>query len=71
MADFGTFIWAVINNWAGYLTGGLLVGFFGLWFQWRDRPLPRYIALAIAAVALLLAFYKAWHDQFSENRVAH
>jgi hypothetical protein len=68
--DIGRFLWDVLNNWAGYATGGLLVAAFGLWFTWRDKAIPRHIVLALAVVFLLMAIYKAWHDQYAENMVA-
>src|SRR5205085_4904844 len=69
MSDILTFLWAVANNWAGYSTGGLVVASIVLWFLWRDKPMPRKLALWLALLFLLMAFYKAWHDQYIENEV--
>ncbi len=69
MPDVFIFIRDVLNSWAGYLTGGLVVAFVALWFAWRDRQIPRAIALALAGLFLAMAFYSAWHDQYLENKV--
>jgi len=63
------FIWCVLNNRAGYVTGGLLVGAVTFYFMWRDKPAPRNVMFVLCVFALLLAFYKAWDDQYRENQV--
>ncbi len=63
MTDILSFLWAVINSWAGYATGGLVVATFGLYFVWKDKPMPKAIGLSLAAVFLLMACYKAWKEQ--------
>lgn len=69
MSRFLLFLWRVLNNWAGYVTGGLLVGTLTIYAIWRDAQAPRAIMLGSSAVALLLAFFKAWDDQYRENQV--
>ena len=63
MSDILTFIWAVINNWAGYSTGGLIVATAAFWAIWRDKPMPRTALLILSGLFLFMAIYKAWHDQ--------
>jgi hypothetical protein len=63
MSDFSEFLWAVINNWAGYATGGLVVATFWLYFVWKDKPMPRAIGFILAGAFLLMAFFKAWREQ--------
>ena len=63
ISDIFQFIWAVINNWAGYATGGLLVALVWVWSVWKDKPTPRAVLLALAGLFLFFAFFKAWDDQ--------
>jgi hypothetical protein len=63
MSDISTFIWAVLDNWAGYSTGGLIIAALALWFIWRDKPMPRKFALWLALLFLLMAFFKSWRDE--------
>src|ERR1700674_4149454 len=69
MTDIPKFIWAVLNNWAGYSTGGLMVASVALWAVWRDKPTPRNLMLLLSLGFLLAAFYKAWDGQYMENQV--
>jgi hypothetical protein len=57
------FLWSVLNNWAGYATSGLLVACFWVLSVWRNRPTPRYVAIGLASLFLLMAFFKAWNDE--------
>jgi hypothetical protein len=63
VSDLLEFLWAVINNWAGYATGGLIVASAWLFFAAKDRQMPKNIALALAASFLFMAFFKAWKDK--------
>jgi hypothetical protein len=63
MSEFGQFLWAVLNNWAGYATSGLIVASASLYFVARDKPMPKKIGFVLAALFLLMAFFKAWKDQ--------
>jgi hypothetical protein len=61
--DIGRFLWAVINNWAGYTTGGVLVALLWLWTTFRQIPLSRKIGIGVAVIFLFFAVFNAWRDQ--------
>jgi hypothetical protein len=63
MLDILTWLWAVLNNWAGYLTGGLLIASATFWAIWKDRPVPRTALLILSGLFLVMALYKAWQDK--------
>jgi len=63
MRNFLDFLLAVLNNWAGYATGGLIVASCWLFFLWKDKPMPKFLGFLLAAIFLLMAFFKAWKDQ--------
>jgi hypothetical protein len=63
MSDVLEFAWAVVNNWAGYATGGLVVATFWLFFVWKDKQMPRTLGFTLAGIFLLMAFFKAWKEQ--------
>jgi len=70
MRAFLACAWAVLNNWAGYATGGLFVASAGLYLTLRDQRMPRRIGLALSALFLLMAFFKTWNEQKSLLRSA-
>jgi hypothetical protein len=61
--DIGRFLWAVINNWAGYTTGGVIVAALWLWSTVKQVPISRKSAILVAAFFLLVAIFNAWRDQ--------
>src|SRR2546430_5234331 len=61
--DLLEFLWAVINNWAGYATGGLVVALLWLWSTLRQVPISRKIGIVIAVVFLFVAFFNAWREK--------
>ncbi len=63
-SDIGRFLWAVVNNWAGYSTGGIIVAVVALWHLMKDRPVRRKVGIGLAIVFLFLSFFKAWQDQY-------
>jgi hypothetical protein len=63
MSDLREFLWAVINNWAGYATGGLIVAGSWLYFVWKDKPMPRMAGFILASLFLFMACFKAWVEQ--------
>jgi hypothetical protein len=63
LKEIVTFVWAVINNWAGYFTGGVIVALLGLWATVKQKPLPRRIGIASALFFLAGASFNAWEDQ--------
>jgi hypothetical protein len=62
--DLLTFLWAVIDSWAGYTTGGIIVAILWLWSILRQRAVPRKIAVAVAVFFVFCAVFHAWREQF-------
>jgi hypothetical protein len=58
------FAWAVINNWAGYATGGLIVALIWLWTSVRGAQVSKKFAVVLALIFLFLAFFNAWREQY-------
>lgn len=67
LRDFGQFLWAVITNWAGYATGGILVALVGLW-SITKRPPSKKFSLCLLGVFLFLAFFNAWEDEHKKAK---
>lgn len=65
--ELGKFLWASINNWAGYSTGGVIVAVVSLWHVLKNRQISRKLGLCLAALFLFLAFFKAWQEQFERG----
>jgi hypothetical protein len=63
LSEILEFVWAVINNWAGYATGGLIVATVSFYLVWNDKPMARNVALVLSALFLLMAFFRAWRDK--------
>jgi hypothetical protein len=66
--EIGEFIWAVVNNWAGYCTGGLIVALLWLWATIKQRALPRQIGIALAIIFLFFAVFNAWRAKDQQLR---
>jgi hypothetical protein len=68
--ELGVWLWAVINNWAGYSTGGLIVAVVALWGLLKNKPtgrkVTRKIGLRLALLFLFLGFFKGWRDQYEK-----
>lgn len=69
-SELSRFCWAVINNWAGYSTGGIVVATAAFWHILRDVPMSRRFGLGLAVVFLFMAFFKAWRDQYRSRIMA-
>jgi hypothetical protein len=63
LKEICTFAWAVINNWAGYSTGGLIVALVALWHTLKEVPVSRPLGIGLSIVFMLMASFKAWQDQ--------
>lgn len=64
LKETGIFLWSIINNWAGYTTGGLVVATLGFWSMLKQRPIPRKLAIIVSAIFFALAIINAWRDQY-------
>jgi hypothetical protein len=63
MENLWTFLVAVTTNWAGYVTGSVVIALAWVYTAWKDKPMPRTFLLFLAAFFLFVAFYKAWNDE--------
>ena len=61
--ELGEFLWAVVNNWAAWTTGGVVVALLWLWSTLRQIPISRKIGVIIALLFLFLSFFNAWREQ--------
>src|SRR5436309_8565325 len=66
-SDLFRFLWAVINSWAGYATGGVVVALAGLWSTIFQVSLSRRVAIALALFFLFMAFFNAWRKQYHKK----
>jgi hypothetical protein len=63
LSDLLSFVWAVINSWAGYATGGVIVALVALWFTLRQKQVPRWLGVTLAVIFLVFAFFHAWRGE--------
>jgi hypothetical protein len=61
--DIRNFFWAVINNWAGYITGGLIIAAVTVWFGLKGKTMPRKTLIVLLVLFGLMACFKAWEEQ--------
>jgi hypothetical protein len=66
LKEIETFAWAVINGWAGYATGGVVVATIALWHTLRNSPMSRRVGIVLGIIFLLMAFFKAWQEQYEK-----
>lgn len=62
------FIWAVIGNWAGYATGGIVIAFFWLWSTITRKAVPRRLGISLAFIFLFFAVFTAWRKEYLKTR---
>jgi hypothetical protein len=65
--EISIWAWAVINNWAGYATGGVIVALAWLWSTFRQKPTSKKFGIGIALVFLCAALFNAWRDQYQKT----
>lgn len=65
--DLLEFFWAVINSWAGYATGGIIVALVWLWSTVFSIPVSRRTGIGLAVFFLVMAFFNAWRKQFRQR----
>jgi hypothetical protein len=63
LGDIGSFLWSVINNWAGYCTGGIIVALLWIWSTVKQTTVPRRIGIIVAISFLAVATFNAWREQ--------
>src|SRR6266496_4592186 len=63
ISELGAFLWAVINNWAGYTTGGVVVALLWLWSTLKQIPISRKFGIGIALIFLFFAIFNAWRER--------
>jgi hypothetical protein len=68
ISDLGQFVRAVINSWAGYATGGVIVALLWLWSTWKQVSVPRTIGIGLASFFLFLAIFNAWRTEYKLRR---
>ena len=64
ISDLLRFLWAVVTNWAGLATGGIIVAVLWLWSTVRQMPISRKFGIALALVFLSLAVFNVWREQY-------
>ena len=67
LSDLFQFLRAVLNSWAGYTTGGIVVALAWLWSTISQIPLSRKAGIVLALFFLFMAFFNAWRKQYREN----
>jgi MFS superfamily sulfate permease-like transporter len=68
--ELGEFLWAVINNWAGYATGGVIVAILWLWSTYFQKSVSKRWGIALAIFFLTIAVFNAWREQHQGLLVA-
>jgi hypothetical protein len=63
LSEIGEFVWSVVNNWAGYVTGGILIAFLWLWLALRQENVTREVASRLAVAFLVVATFNAWRQK--------
>jgi hypothetical protein len=58
----------VLRYCGALVTGGLVIGLLGIW-QNVGHKIPAQVYWAIAIVALLISFFKAWNEQVNAREV--
>jgi len=66
LKEIGIFFWAVINNWAAYSTGGIIVALIWLWSTAKQKTIPRPVGFGVAIFFLVCAFFNAWIVQYHD-----
>ncbi len=68
VTDLRVFLWAVINTWAVYFTGGIIIALLALLHVITEKDLPRKVGFAVAGVFLFLAIFTAWRDEYRKSQ---
>ena len=70
LKEIGVFLWAVLNNWAGYVTGGLVIALIFLWTTLKQKALSRTTWIVIVSMFFSWAVFSAWREQYEGRRRA-
>src|SRR4051812_20240811 len=66
MSHFFVFLWAIINNWAGYATGGLVMATLFLRQTLSKKWEPsKKLLKRLSVLFFALAVFDAWNDQYT------
>lgn len=69
MGDLGTFIYALLDNWASIITGGIFTALFTVLERWRNKPFSwRLFFILFIVGGYFGASYSAWKEEYSKNR---
>ena len=60
----------MVNNWAGYFTGGIIIAVFTVWLAWRGKVMTRKILIGLTILFFIMGSYKAWEDQYERAEAA-
>jgi len=63
------FLIAVVRHWGALVTGGVVIGLLWLW-QGTGHTVKPWVFWLVAVVALFIASFKAWNDQFNAREAA-
>jgi hypothetical protein len=69
LKEIGAFLWAVLNGWAGYCTGGIIVAVVAFWHTFRKKPIGRRFGIVLAVGFLCMAVFRAWQEQYHKANV--
>jgi len=70
MAEFLTFLAAVLDHWVAWGTGSAIVLVMAVLDALHRWTPPRTLYVAFLALGLFISCYQAWRDQYRENIVA-
>jgi hypothetical protein len=62
LRDFFLWLWSVLNNWAGWSTGGIIVLLVGL--RQVHKPIGKKESVTIAGCFLVLALFSSWRTEY-------
>src|SRR5438445_363346 len=64
------FFWAVLDNWAGFFTGGIIIAVVAFWLTWKGKAMTRKFLIGLSICFFVMATYKAWEEQYEKADAA-